>query len=170
MYELIAPKQTYSTLLGLNVQHKQGLGQASTRDPNVQKVSQTLKSAVLQQAVALRTLKMNTKCARYSTCRDLLILPEVKWHTPPILGHRTRNRERLALCLFFFAPSHADTLPLSALNISPCLSFPIRLLRVCRSKLLRVFYKERSAERKNEVGEEGMERYILAVSVSPSYA
>lgn len=70
----------------------------------------------------------------------------------------------------FAAPSHADTLPLSALNISPCLSFPIRLLRVCRSKLLRVFYKERSAERKNEVGEEGMERYILPVSVSPSYA
>ena len=51
MYELIAPKQAHSPLLGLNVQYKQVLGWASTGDPNVQKVSQTLKSTVLQKAI-----------------------------------------------------------------------------------------------------------------------
>jgi len=50
-YELIAPKQAYSPLLGLNVQYKQVLGWASAGDPNVQKVSQTLKFTVQQRAI-----------------------------------------------------------------------------------------------------------------------
>lgn len=130
------------------------------------KVSQTLKSTVLRRlSVALHKPKMSMKCARDNTCKDLLILPEMKWHPSPALEHRTRNQERLAFCLLLLLPLTLTLCHLSGLYLSLCLSFPIYILQVCRSKLLHVFFIEKSAEKKAKRGKDGMEGQILPTLV-----
>lgn len=113
---------------------------------------------------------MSMKCARDNTCKDLLILPEMKWHPSLTLEHRMRNQERLAFCPVLLLTPTPTLCHHSVLHLSPCLSFPIYILQVCKSNLLHVFFKERSSEKKAKRGKEGMERQILPALVSPYFA
>lgn len=64
------------------------------------------------------------KRARDNTCENLLVLPEKKWHPSPMLEHRTRNEERLALCLVLLltptpAPCHFQHWTFPSASVSP---------------------------------------------------
>lgn len=69
--------------------------------------------------MALHKLKTNMKCARYNAYKDLLILPEMKWHPSLTFKRRTRNQERLAFCLVLLLP-HMPTC--FQHHTSPCAS------------------------------------------------
>lgn len=68
------------------------------------------------------------ECARDDLCKNLLILPESRWHPSVTPGHRMRDQERLALCLALLLSPVLILCHLSALGLFLCLSFPI-----CRS-------------------------------------
>lgn len=157
MYELIAPNQAYSMLLGLNIQCKQALGWASVRDPNVQKVSQILKSRALQKAICGSSQAEN----EYEMCQVQLIQGFINFARNEMastsnIWAQDKESGETGFMPGSAAPSHANML--SAPYISLCLSFPSLSSAGLKSKLLHTFFEERSTQRKTKRGKETMEK------------
>lgn len=70
-------------------------------------------------------------CQNMDLCKNLIILPELRWHPSVPLGHRMRDEERLAPCLaLLLSPAltlyHLSALSLSCASVSPSAGLDIK--------------------------------------------
>lgn len=102
--------------------------------------------------VARHKMKISLKCARDNTCKDLLILPEMKWHPSLTFEHRMGNQERLAFCLaLLLTPTlilcHFQHCTFPHASVSPC-----AFCRPLDQSYCMYFFKERSTDKKAKRG------------------
>lgn len=152
MYEIIAPNQAYSTLLGLNVQYKQALGWVSIRHPNMQKVSQILKSRALQKAMCGSSQAENEyEMHQVEHMQGFINFARNEMASISNIWAQDKESGEIGFLPGSAAALHAKTL--SAPFISLCLSFPICLLQVCKSKLLHAFFLKKEHWKENQMRE-----------------